>query len=322
MHSRLFIFLVSIALLGCSQPPGPESSFEVAAIGAQNAALSDDGQYAFIGSVHHGGSLWRLRDGERLYNWNHKSGENSVVIAADFSPDGRYAMTADRHTLVLWNVETGQGERFWTAPGEVLSIALSENGDYALLGLSDFRAVLFRAKIGGIQRTFDHSNRVRSVSLSKNGRLALTGSEDYSAALWDVSSGKQLQLWQHNDDVQIVALSPNGKRAFTMAKYDTASLWDSQSGKKITDLKINSERLKRGLRYTSASFNETGKQLITGRPDRIVQLWDAKTGQAVKVWQLPKRDAWRPTQAAVLAAGFNRSGFSAIASNGFVHQLK
>jgi len=323
LTGRLLSGLLMLSLLGCSGGKAPQSSIEVASKGAQSAALSDDGQYISIGSIHHGGSLWRTNDGERLYNWNHKQGAFTTIVASDFSPDGRWALTSDLHTLVLWDMKDGQALRFWTAPGDVLSIALSNDGNFALLGLADHSAVLFDVKRGGIKRTFHHKNRVRSVDLSEDGRLAITGSEDYTAAVWDVASGKRLHQTMFNDDVQIVVLSPDGKLAMSAAKYDKALLWDTGTGQSLGEIPLAQEKLRRGVRFTAAKFSLDGRSLLTGRPDRIIQLWDTHSLNILGRWQVPKRDAWKPTSASIIAVGFGeRDGnYLAVSSNGFVHQL-
>jgi len=318
-----FVCVLSLVLSGCSRDPGPLNSTEVAIKGIQAAALSSDGKHLSIGSVHHGGSLWRTADGERLFNWNHQNDGYSTIIASDFSADGRWALTAETHTLVLWDMQTGEASRFWTAPGDVLSVSLSNNGNYALLGLNNFSAVLFDIKRGGIKRTLQHSNRVRSVDLSDDGNFALTGSEDYTSVFWDLRTGQALQTITHNDDVQIVALSGDGRLAMSAGKYDKALLWETQTGKVIGDVPLAAENLSRGMRFTAARFSNDGRQLLTGRPDQIVQLWDTRSLTQLARWRLPKRDAWKPTSASVIAVGFtgNSNRFRAAASNGFVHTI-
>lgn len=322
---RIGIFTLCATLLwGCSEKYPPQSSIEVAAKGIHGAAISDDGQYTSIGSVHHGGSLWRNRDGERLFNWNHKQGDFTTIVASDFSPDGQWAITSDPHTMVLWKLEDGSAFRFWTAPGEVLSTALSENGNFALLGLADNTAVVFDIKRGGIKRTFSHQNRVRSVDLSDDGRFAITGSEDYTAALWDMGSSQKILDMPHDDDVQLVAISPDGSLALSAAKYDTAKVWDTKSKKLIGTVPLAAEKLRRGLRFTAAKFSADNQYLLTGLPDQRVQLWSAKRLKLLKTWTLPKRDAWKPTGAAAVAVGFGpgNNQYIAVASNGFIHRLK
>lgn len=319
----LIINLIAMSVItACGNHKEPIRSIEVAAKGIHGAALSNDGKRVVIGSIYHGGSLWRTSDGERLFNWNHTV-TPTTITAIDFSPDGNWVLTSDPHTLVLWNVRTGEPTRFWSAPGEILSIALSNDGNYALIGLSNHTAILFNVIRGGIERVLPHSNRVRSVDLSDSGYFALTGSEDFTATFWDLKSGKPLQQITHDDDVQLVVLSPDGKKAMSASKYDKALLWSTESGKVLGEIPLASEKLHRGVRFISARFNQNGKKLLTGRPDQTVQLWDTRAVKELYRWKIPKRDAWKPTGAAVIAVSF--SGYAdryyAVASNGFMHTL-
>jgi WD40 repeat protein len=318
------VLAAGLLLSGCDQHGKPRQSTEVAAVGLHAAALASDGSLAVVGSINHGGSLWRLRDQERLYDWNHKQGEFSTLTTMDVSPDNRWVMTADPHTMVLWSPTDGQASRYWTAPGQVLSLALARNGDFALLAMDDFSAVIFDVKRGGIKRTFNHTDQVRSADMSDDGRLALTGADDYTAILWDVNSGKALHTIRHDDAVVLVALSPDGRLALTVGQYDRAIVWDTASGREIGTVPLKAGRLKRGQRFTAARFSADGKQLLTGLPDQLVQLWDTATMAELDSWMLPKRKLWKPTGTAVLALSFGTepNRFTAVGSDGFIHQLQ
>jgi WD40 repeat protein len=320
---RTLIASMLVLLSGCDGTPGPSKSWEVAEKGLYSAALSNDGQVSVIGSINHGGSFWHNQKFERRYDWNHSKGEYSNIIASGFSPEADYALTADHQTMVLWDTASGSAITFWTAPNEVMSVALTPNGEYALLGLEDYSAVLFDVKRGGIKRTFYHTDRVRSVALSTDGKIAITGSEDETAKLWDMNSGEELFSWQHTDEVVTVAISPKGDKAFSVAKYDKAVLWDAQTGKALGELPLKATAIKRGQMFTSAKFSENGNFLLTGNSDRTVQLWNTKTMTEVAHWQVNKRDPWKPTSASILALSFGekQNEYYAIASNGFVHRF-
>lgn len=316
--------IACLLLTGCNDYLAPTDSLEVAVKGIHAGAFSSQADYAIVGSIHHGGSLWQIDSKERLYNWNHKADEATTIISADFSPDGKLAITADPYTLVMWETTSGEATRYWTAPGEILDAKLGPNGRLALLGLSDHSAVLFDIQKGGIKRTLPHGNRVRSVDISENGRWALTGSEDYHARFWDLSNGKQLFDIKHDDDVQLVTLSNDGSRALSVSKYDAALVWDTKTGEVLGKIPLRAERLKRGLQFTSAAFSANNEYLLTGRPDQIVQLWRVETLTLVNQWEVPKRDAWKPTGASIVAVGFGQQEWTylAMSSNGFIHHLK
>ncbi len=321
--TTLLITTLLLSLTACEPLPAPEKSIEVASQGSHMGSLSSNGSRAIIGSINHGGSLWQVLKEQRLYDWNH-SKEKTTLVAAAFSPEGDWALTTDSHSLVLWKVDTGEAFRFWTAPGEVLSLALAPNGEYALLGMADHTAVIFDSKRGGVKRRFNHSGRVRSVDLSGDGKLALTGSEDRTSVLWNVATGKSMQTMQHEEDVQLVRLSKKGDRALSAAKYDKAVVWNTNNGKTIGEIPLSAEKIKRGLRFSSARFSSSGRYLLVGRPDQRVQLWDTKTMKTLAQWNVLKRDAWKPTSAAIqdVAFGGAKRTYYAIASNGFIHQLK
>ncbi len=336
MKSSILFILLALLTTSCQKSSSPSQSTEVASVGLHGAALSEGGESAVAGSVYHGGSFWRIKDSERLYNWNHNTDEPSTIIAADFSDDGRWVLTSDPHTMVLWNTGTGQGSRYWTAPAEVLDAELNKGGTLALLGLDDNSAVIFDIQRGGVRRTFTHQNRVRSVDFNADATLAITGSEDYTAAVWDTRSGDMITKIKHDDDVQLVKLSDDGKIAFSVSKYDKAILWNPRTAEKLGEVPLKAEHLRRGLRFTAARFSHDNQYLLTGRPDRVVQLWKISPKQKtinssenkgideVHRWTLPKRNAWKPTNSAVLDVAFSNqsSVFYAVGSNGFIHKLE
>lgn len=315
---------LAMVLQSCDRADPPAQVTEIAAIGLNTGRLDSASRFAVAGSVHHGISLWRIADRERLYDWTHSQSAPTTMIAADFSDDAMWALTADAHTLALWQTDTGENHRYWTVPARILAVQLSNNGSRALLGLDDHTAVLFDLLNGGILRTLRHDNRVRSVALSGDARVALTGSEDYQAVSWDLRSGEPLAQFQHSDDVQLVALSADATLALSVSKYDKAVIWHAHTGEVVGQLPLAAEGLKRGLRLTSARFSADNRLLLTGRPDQRVTLWNVETLEALQEWTLPKRSRWKPTGASIVDVAFTEKHdtFYAIGSNGFLARLQ
>lgn len=320
----LTMALCALFVTACGSASSPSNRVEVAINGVHGGTISDDGRFAIVGSVQHGGSFWRLDDGERLYNWNHGEGELSIIISADIDPSSNWALTAEAHTLVLWDMTTGSAARFWTAPGEVLDADLARGGRYALLGQADHSAVIFNTIQGGIARSFTHQGRVRSVDLSDDGRLAITGSEDQTAVVWQVTNGKKLFTIEHQEDVQQVAISNDGRYAFTAAKYDRAEIWDLSNQRSLTTIPLAKEKLKRGLEITAARFSADSRYLLLGYTNRHVELWQTETATLVKRWKLSKRHQWQPTGVAVVDLAFapQANRYYALGSNGFLYSLE
>jgi len=320
---RYLLLLFCLVTAGCNSYDQPATSWEVAVQGLYTGSISNDGQHAVVGSINHGGSLWDINQQARLFNWNHRSGEQTSLTTSAFSPDARYAATADQRTIVLWNVSTGEPDWLWSAPGDVLSIALTPNGDYALLGLDNHTAVLFDIKQGGIKRTFTHDDKVRTVALDAEGHYALTGSDDRTARLWDLQTGAEIYSWPYDNQLITVALSADGRYAFAAAQASNAMIYDTQTGQSIAEMPIKKGPYIASASYTTARFSADNQQLLTGTNSQLVQLWSLTDLQLPRrTWQITKRSPWRPTSATVIALAFNTSGYVALGSNGLAHKLR
>jgi WD40 repeat protein len=314
-----------LLLSACGDKHLPVSSTEVASKGLYSASLSIDGKWAFAGSIFQGGSLWRIEDGERLYNWNHNANEEkSIILFADIASNNTRAMTADESTLVLWNINTGEAPRFWTSPAKILDIALLSNGQYAALGLADQSAVIFDAVGGGITRTFRHSGKVNSVAVSDEKQLIITGSEDRTASIWRLSNGERLFTIQHEEIVDFVTLSRDGRYALTASQYDKAEIWDVDTQQSLGNIPMKKQHISRGLRVTAATFSSDNEFLLIAYPNRIIELRRVDSLDIVDKWTLPKRNKWQPTSAVVLDLAFDKQHgvFHAISSDGFLHRLE
>jgi WD40 repeat protein len=310
------VILSSLLLTGCSSGKPPERFDELAQQGVHSLCLNHDGSFAFAGSIHHGGSLWRLQPFDRMFNWNHQAGKNSSIVSCDFSPEGNFVATTDNRTIALWNSKTGEAIWLWNAPGDIHDISLSSNGQYALLAMADYTATLFDIKNGGIKRTFRHDGVVLDVSIDKQGNFAASASDDSSVRIWDLNSGKQVQRLEHNNQVRSAEISHDGHFVFTSALGDPGRLWDTRTGKIVTEFPINS-----GF-YNSARFSKDGSQLLTGSSAGKIQLWEAKTAKLENTWQAIPRNKWVSNNVLVEDIAFAKQGYVASGSNGLVFYLK
>lgn len=319
---KLLVACSIVSLTGCGSGDAPSLWKEYALSGAYSAAISDKGTFSSLGSFNHGGSLWRLEGHERLYNWNHKAKDYSIIAATAFSPDERFAVTANQQDLVLWDTSTGQPEGFWSSPAEIMQMDLSPNGNFALLGLSDHTAVYFDVKNGGVKRTFRHDARVRSVALNDDASLALTGSDAYQAKLWSVETGELLRTVSFSNVVDTVAISPNNRYAFSAGSLDKAIIWDVNSGEELHTLSNIADFFQKRVSYLSARFSPDSSQLLTGSAAGLVQLWDVNSGSELRRWRVHKRDPYGPVHAGVYAVGFGQNTYYALSSNGIMNELK
>ncbi|QEW05157.1 WD40 repeat domain-containing protein [Nitrincola iocasae] len=321
---HVVVMMLFLLLSGCDSAQQPENHLSLTAGGAYSASISEDGRYAMIGSFELGGHLWDLVNRERLYDWNHVDDGFSDLVASAFSPDGSYVATATTTDLVLWQTRDGQPVWFWSSPGEILDMALSANGDFALLGLANHTAVYFDIKNGGVRHTLRHPARVRSVALSQDGRFALTGADDYIARFWDLENETLLTEHAFDNIVNRVALSPDAQLAFSAATLSSARLWRTSNGEQVHSLSGDESFFTRRLSHLSARFSADGSQLVTGTASGRVMLWDVGSGNHLRSWRIEQRGSIGPVQTGVYAVGFSshREGLVAVGSNGLLNELR
>ena len=312
--------LATVLLASCSSGEPPVHWQTYATLGLYTGSISNDGRYAVIGAQEEGGSLWDIDREERLYDWNHESKTKTLVAKSAFSPESDFAVTANQQDLVLWHTNSGMAEWFWSSPGEILDIALTPQGQYALVGLANHTAVFFDIVNGGIKRTLRHKGRVRAVALSKDGSIAITGSDDYVTSVWDMTTGKLLQQMTLENIIDTVAISDDNQTVFSASSLDRGVIWDVASGRVNAYISGDESLMQKRISYLNARFSEDGSMLLTGNSSGTVELWDASQGNLLKKWKAHKKDPYGPTSVSILDVGFSTSGrYLAIGSNGVMN---
>lgn len=308
------------ALLSCSAE-APVRTAQYAVQGLHSAALSDDGSSSVVGSIQHGGSYWKNARNERSFNWNHASGEYTTLTSVDIDPSGEFAATGSARTLVLWSALTGKLDGFWTAPGDIQSLKLTQNGDYALLGLNDQTARFFDIKRGGVKQTFRTNSTVRAVDVTPDVTFAVTGDDNGNVILWDILTGKQKHQWNLGNKISTVALSADGKYVFGAAHLGAARIWSTVTGTELSTIDTGSLKY-RNVTISQAVFSTKDRSILIGEANGRVSLIQTSTGVVQKEWDLYAAKN-RPSGTNVLALAYalgNR--YYAIGSNGYLNVLE
>jgi len=315
MLAPLLISSSLLVLSGCEYNGTPPlDSVEHASQGSFDSKLSANGSSALIASIHHGGSFWKISDKKRLYNWNHTAGQYTTITALALSADGSTALTADGNRLVAWESANGRSVGYWNTPADILSLALSSNGRFALVGLRDYTAIYLDISSGSIISSLQHDDNVRTVAITADGGLGLTGSDDGAAKLWVLEKGKMIRKWQHQFAVNLVALSADGKRAFTASQSDRAFIRDPRKDEVLHEMSL------RGVAYSAARFSSDGASLLLGNSNRQVQLWDITAKKKLEQWTAPKKSLWKPSGALVHDIAFgDKNTIQATTSDGMTY---
>jgi WD40 repeat protein len=175
----------------------------------------------------------------------------------------------------IWDVESGEpmgeirpnsplGGRFGVGPSSspfqvfIESAALDKKGEYALLGLNDGTAGIFRVS-DGTRLSVLHQpgtqpgeawSLIRAVAFAPDGSLAVVGLSGWTAAVWNTHDGtlrgvfrcpRADQAYDLNDGprpglVSSIGISADNRYLFSGYADMTGTIWDLRTGQVVLDL--------------------------------------------------------------------------------------
>jgi WD40 repeat protein len=299
----LFVCLFSLLNSAC-QPAGdkPIQRWQHATEGSYAANISNDAKYSVVSSIHHGLSLWDIEKNALKYRWSQQqNSSDNLVLLADISNNNSHALTANREAFSLWNITTGESEGYWKVrESTIRDIALSNDGDFILLGKSNGTVVHITMSNGRRLEFLGHTEKINAVDMLPNGRIAISGGNDYVAYIWDTQSGQVIYRFNHPSRVTMVALDPKGRFAFTADSQKSSNIWDLKTGKRISQLQyFNRQEI-----FSSVRFSDDGTKLLTGAPTRKVNLWSIATGERLDSWRVTPKENIRAAGAVVYSVAF------------------
>jgi len=301
----LAITLFSLVFLpACTPSAGkPLQRYQHSIEGSYAGDISNDGKWSVISSIHHGISVWDLEKNALTYQWaQQQNSSDNLVLAIDISDTNSHALTASRENFALWNMETGKSEGYWKVrESNIRDIAVSNNGDYLLIGKGNGTVVHVSVDTGRRLEFLGHKEKINTVDMMPNGRVAMSGGNDFIAYVWDTQSGQVVYQFNHTSRVSKVALDPQGRFAFSADSMKSAYIWNLKTGKLITQLKGT----KRHEVFSSVRFSPDGKTLVTGAASSKVSIWNIITGKRTASWHVTPKEANRPTGAVVYSIAFS-----------------
>jgi WD40 repeat protein len=253
---------------------------------------------------------WNGARSREVFNWG-KRGRISLGLAG--SPDGKLlAATAGAGGgAVLWDTATGRqlfdiGE----VEGQRVGASLAFRPDARELAIGQGTAKGAQIEVWDLTtRTrrwllLGHTAFPTSLSYSPDGTRLASASHDHTAGVWDLETGKRVLTFSgHPDRVNGVAFSPDGKRVASAGREGVVRVWDSGTGKELLRLEGSHSSpstllltndlwsLLPNLRVNRVSlgavaYSRDGRflaacSLCRVPANRVVIVWDARTGQQV-----------------------------------------
>ena len=225
------------------------------------------------------------------------------------SPDGSAGALATAADVArLFDPATGSVRRTIDPPGDVTAVAL--DGPGRLLAVGTLAGVLVYATASGQQSGPTVSGASKDVALAARRRRLATSVDEHGeeglALVFEGATDVATISFDQPNRITTLAFSPNGSLLAGATEADTTvKLWD-----------VGREREARQLfghtgEVTSIAFSPDGALIATASEDRTVRVWDAATGDELRVIQ---------HGTPVAAVGFSRDGRRLVSgdSRGFV----
>ncbi|GHA44489.1 WD40 repeat domain-containing protein [Photobacterium aphoticum] len=299
------LIVALLTLAGCFFSGAERQRWTLAPEGTTSFSLSREGRFALYYSAQQGIVLWDLQQNKKLADFGSQDPYHNTVLTSRISDNNRFAITATAQNFAVWDLAWGHSDGLWSiSDGQILDVAIGNNGQHVLLALSNGKALYVDLGSGRRLEFLAHREKVNAVAISPNGRYALSGGNDHYAYLWDTRDGQILFRFDHTSRVRTVALQRDGKLAFTADGHKGAYIWDLSNGKKQATLAVRA----RQQTFSSARFADDGLTLATGTPARRVETWDTRTGENLGRWETAAQQDTRPPAAVVYDVAITPEG--------------
>ena len=295
------ISAIALLLLGGCFADDPDMQIDQSIQGLYDGALSTNGQYSLIASIHHGASLWRIKDGERLYNWNHTSDGFTQISHVAISNNGRIALTAFQRELASWSQKNGKSIQFWQLPSQISCLSMNGNGTYALVGMDSGQAMIIDMANNGFAWSYKFPDEITACDITPTTNGIAIGTQQGGVYAYQVRRlknkkdktapaqlklGKILEL-EHPYAISQVSLLPKSKLLSSASRHNQFIL---------TDLKSKEPIYEEELKNASVSgVKELDKYIVISKTNRQIDFINQDNWETVKTVQVPKRNQWKPS---------------------------
>jgi WD40 repeat protein len=276
--------------------------------GVNAIALTPDEKAVIIGTISGVGYILDVMTGQEI---GVLRGHQSEITALSLDPEGLYLATGSADlTVRVWNIRNATQHRYpsieqgrisglyYDVSGQLIassinggvqrvgqddvltealqhsirSMALSSDGQQALLGLPDGQVQLWDLSINTQVASYPlHQSAVLALQHHPNGEWALSASQDGKLKVWDITTGEVIMTYTHGLAVFSAVFSPDGAHIL-MGVGDGSALWvETETGALVHRLEGHSDIL------WSVAVSPDGRTALTGSRDANIIWWEIDT---------------------------------------------
>ncbi len=199
--------------------------------------------------------------------------QQQFVSALEFSPDGRYMVSAAATELD----EKDANAKLWTSDGQLLAklphqgpitqIQFSPQGDRFVLAGRNGTVNLWTAEGRKTSELKGHQADVFSVQFSPDGKQLITTDGNGIIRIWTANDKLVREFKGHQSLILATAFSSDGNHFVTADNSGLAKVWNLQ-GQLLAELKRHQEAIEK------VQFSPKGDRLVTAGLDGVVKLWN------------------------------------------------
>jgi len=161
-----------------------------------------------------------------------QSGHAGGAFRSAFSRDGKYLVTSNGPTAILWDVATGRSLRTYSGFNEdIQGFGFDVDGKRIVAASMDKTAIVWDRDTGRVLKKFNVGSCF-IATLTPDGRTLATGGLDQIVTLWNFDTGNKLRAFdkRHSEYIKRIAFSPDGRLAASSDEDHLVIVYDVASG--------------------------------------------------------------------------------------------
>jgi WD40 repeat protein len=257
-------------------------------------AVTPDGNRIVTGSRDRTIRVWSIQTGVCLQVLK---GHRDYVLAIAVSSDGTLVVSASAdQTIKIWDLDKGVCLRTFSGHmWDILSVAITPDGSRLVSGSWDDTARVWDLTLDTQQPAVERHTGQASVAVTSDSRRAITGSIDETIKIWDIQTGECLRTLEQKVAIDAIALTPDNQSVITSSwnsvyTGNSINLFKEVVMVGVIDLHTGNciQKIVNPTSRTKViALTPDGHHLLIGGDDRMVKIWNLKSGSCLQTLQHP-----------------------------------